>query len=110
MIDTREGKMKEALNALNDVKGGAVLTRDSLILKNQRQLRILPLDDFPDMTLNAAELRVLIREYVPMVVTWCWALVITYFLFMKPIQILLLAMIPYFGARSYSVALRTARP
>lgn len=105
IIDTREGKMKEAINYLNDAKGGAVLTRDSLIMKNQRQIRIIPLDEFPDITLNGAEIRALIHEYFPMVVKWCWVAVVAYFLFMKPIQILLLSMIPFFGARSYSVDL-----
>ncbi len=104
-IDTREVKLKEALNYLKDAKNGVVLTRDSLVVKNEGQVRILPLKDFPDLTLNSAEIQALIQRYLPMVVQWVWIVVITYFLFAKPIQLLILGMIPFFGARSYSVDL-----
>jgi len=104
-IDTREGKLKDALNYLKDAKTGLVLTRDSLVVKNENQIRILPLKDFPDMTVNSAEIRAVIEKYLPTMVQWVWVLVITYFLFAKPIQLLILGMIPYFGARSYSVDL-----
>ncbi len=105
VVDTREGKQKEALTYLKDAQTGLVLTRDSLVVKNQRQIRILPLKDLPDMTVNSAEIRAVIQQYLPMVVQWVWILVIAYFLFAKPIQLLILGMIPYFGARSYSVDL-----
>jgi hypothetical protein len=104
-IDTREGKLKEALQYLKDAKAGLVLTRDSLVVKNEKQIRVLPLKDFPDITVNSAEIRALIEKYLPMVVQWVWILVIAYFLFAKPTQLLILGMIPYFGARAYSVDL-----
>lgn len=104
-IDTREGKLKDALNYLKDAKTGLVLTRDSFVVKNEGQIRIFPLKDLPDMTINSAEIRALLEKYLPTVVQWVWGLVIAYFLFAKPIQLLVLGMIPYFGARSYSVSL-----
>jgi hypothetical protein len=104
-IDTRKGKFKEAINYLKDVQSGAVLSRDSIILKNGRQTRIVPLKEFPNITLNSTEIHLLISEYLPVVEHWVWGFVLIYFIFVKPIQILILSMIPYFGARSYSVDL-----
>lgn len=105
VIDTREGKEKEAFTYLKDAKTGLVLTRDSLVVINQGQTRVFPLKDLPDITVNSAEIRAVIHRYLPMVVQWTWIPVITFFLFAKPIQLLVLGMIPYFGARSYSVDL-----
>ncbi|MDQ7781285.1 MAG: DUF1189 family protein [Desulfomonilaceae bacterium] len=105
VIDTREGKHQEALDYLKEAHTGLVLTRDSLIVKNQNQIKIVPLKDFPDITVNSEEIRAFVHAYLPMVVQWVWGLVIVYFMFAKSVQLLVLGMIPYFGARSYSVDL-----
>lgn len=105
VIDTREGGSKNALNYLRTVQTGAVLTRDSLITKNQHQIRVIPLQGLPDLTLNSGEIRYLIERYHPMLTRWIWTAIICYFCLSKPVQLLVLAMIPYFGARSYSVNL-----
>lgn len=102
-IDTREEGYKQAMSYLKNAKAGAVLTRDAVVTKNQRQIRIISLAGLPDLNLNSAEIRFLLDRYFPTVVRWVWISVILYFLFAKPIQVLVLALIPLFGARSYSV-------
>jgi hypothetical protein len=105
VLDTREEGVKQALNYLKPAEAGAVLTRDSLVTKNQEQIRIIPLKNMPDVTLNSLEIQAMADRYLPSVTWWMWVAVICYFCFSKTIQLLLLGMIPYFGARSYSVAL-----
>jgi hypothetical protein len=105
VIDTRHNNVAKALDYLKEAKVGAVLTRDSVVTKSQNQIRVVPLKGIPDMTVNSTEIRSLAEEYMPVVAKWAWALVLSYFLFAKSFQILALALIPYFGARAYSVAL-----
>lgn len=104
-IDTREGGTKEALKYLKPAQSGAVLTREALVTKNQRQIRIIPLRGVPDVTLNSREILRLADLYLPVATWWIWIGVICYFCLSKPIQLLILSLIPFFGARSYSVDL-----
>lgn len=105
VIDTREGKQKEGLDYLKDVSDGFVLTRDSIIIKNSRQTRIIPLKDMPDIVINSTNLRDLVDHYWPLAMRVTAVFVVLYFLIAKPFQVLLFALIPYFGARFYSVPL-----
>jgi hypothetical protein len=105
VIDTRDGKQSEALRYLKGARNGAVLTRDNLFLKNPNQIRIVPLAHVPNMVLSSRDLLEIKREYFPLILRVGAILVVIYFLIAKPLQILLLALIPYFGARLYSVRL-----
>ncbi len=105
VIDTREGKQKEGLDYLKDVADGFVLTRDTIIIKNSRQVRIMPLKDMPDVVINSTNLRDLVDQYWPLAMRVTAVLVVLYFLLAKPLLVLLFALIPYFGARFYNVPL-----
>jgi hypothetical protein len=105
VIDTREGKQKEGLDYLKDVSAGFVLTRDTVIIKNSQQVRIIPLKDMPDFVVNSATLRDLVDQYWPLAMRVTAVLVVLYFLFAKPFQVLMFALIPYFGARFYKLPL-----
>jgi hypothetical protein len=114
MIDTREGNQGEALNYLKDVVTGAVLTRDSLVTKNQGRIQVLPLKDVPDIVLNSATLRDLKEEYFPLIVKIGAVAAITYELFAKCFEIFMFALIAYLTARlmkgaiSYGLSLKVA--
>jgi hypothetical protein len=105
VIDTREGGHKSGLSYLKTAQAGAVLTRDSLIIKNQHKIRVMPLKGLPDFTLNSGEIRHLVERYHPLLTRWIWIAIVCYFCLSKSVQLLFFAMIPYFGARSYSLDL-----
>jgi len=105
MVDTREGKQSEALNHLKEVPSGAVLTRDTLVIKNQGEIRILPLKNMPDMVINSESLQTAVRDYMPTFSHWAAVALLFYFLVVKPAQVLILGTIPYFAAKAYSVSL-----
>ena len=104
-IDTKEGGAKRALDYLKEAQSGMVLTRKALVVKNQHQIRMIPLSKFPDVTLNSSEIRRLVDRYFPLATRWIWIAIIGYFCLSKPIQLLFLSLIPFFGAHSYSVEL-----
>ncbi|MBM3298708.1 MAG: DUF1189 family protein [Deltaproteobacteria bacterium] len=106
IIDTRQDGVNKAMDYLKEAKVGAVLTRDSLVTKNQRDIRVFPLTGIPDLTVNSAEIRALTEEFLPHVVRWAWVVLLSYFLFAKSLQILCMALIPFFAARAYSVTLK----
>lgn len=99
IIDTRDGKQSEAVNYLKKVEAGLVLTQDALVTKNNGQVRIIPLKGIPDMVLNAALLSDIADKYLPLVKPVIAIAVITYFAIVKPIQMLILALIPFLWAR-----------
>jgi len=105
MVDTREGKDQEILDQLKKVSVAAILTRDNFVIKNQQEIRWFPLKDMPDMVVNSTHIQDFLREYLPKVNRLIVIAIVLYFLFAKPLQILLLALIPYLAARSYSVEL-----
>ena len=104
-IDTREGKENEALDYISEAQSGAVLTRNSLLTKDREQIRVIPLKDMPDFAFNSRNLQDLLDQYLPAVIRFGTILVVIYFLLVKPLQVLILGLIPYFGARAYSVTL-----
>ncbi len=105
VIDTRENKQKDALDYLKDVSTGAVLTKDSIITKSQGQIRIIPFKGLPDLVINSHNLKALLAEYLPTVTRLFILVIILYFLVVKPLQAIILALLPYLVARSYSAAL-----
>ncbi len=102
VVDTREDKEKDAMDYLKDTPSGAVLTRKTLVFKNQNQMRVVPLKDMPDMVVNSRTIREVTAKYVPTLIQWAVVTILFYFFLAKPAQALLLAMIPYFAARSYA--------
>jgi hypothetical protein len=105
MVDTREGRDPEILDRLKTVPVAAILTRDNIVFKNRQEVRWFPLKDMPDMVINSTHIEDFVRDYLPRVTRWIIISIILYFLFAKPLQILLLALIPYLAARSYSLEL-----
>jgi len=103
VIDTREGKEKAALEYLKDVEAGIVLTRDSLVTKNDNQVRTIPLKGMPNIVLNSRSIEELADLFLPQLSTAAWLLALIYFTVVKSLQALVLAMVPYFGARAYLV-------
>ncbi|MFH0823771.1 MAG: DUF1189 family protein, partial [Pseudomonadota bacterium] len=101
MIDTREGRREEILRELAEVEDGAVLTRDSIIIKNNRQTRIVPLNKEMNLVINAGTLTQLKKTYFPTVVAVVTGAAGVYFLLAKLLQALLMALVPYVvGERS----------
>ncbi|MBI4963954.1 MAG: DUF1189 family protein [Desulfomonile tiedjei] len=105
VIDTRDGKENEAPNYLKEADSGVVLTGESLVTKDRGQIRIISLKDMPDFVFNSRNLQDLLDQFLPTVIWYGTIVVILYFLLMKPLQVLILGLIPYFGAQTYSVAL-----
>lgn len=105
VIDTREGKEKDALDYLKEASVGAVLTRDSIVIKNQGQIRIIPLEGAPDLVINSKNVKAILSRYLPLASRLVLLAVIFYFIVVKPLQAIIFALLPYFAARSYSVAL-----
>lgn len=101
VIDTREGKEKEAMDYLKDAQSGAVLTRTTMIFKNQHKTQMVPLKGIRDIVINSATIKDLSTKFLPTLIQWAAIIIVFYFLLVKPAQALLLAMIPYFAARSY---------
>ena len=105
VIDTRETKQKDASDYLKDVSDGAVLSRDSLVIKNQGQLQAIPLKWIPDFVINSHNLKALLNKYLPMVTGLLLLVLMVYFIVVKTLQALIFALLPYFASRPYSVAL-----
>ena len=105
VIDTREGSQEKALNYLKEAQAGAVLTGRTIVTKNQGEVRIISLKEIPDMVLNSENIKAALQEYLPSLTWWATLLVAIYFLFAKPVQIVFFAIIPYLGARTYSIPL-----
>ncbi|MFC1835254.1 DUF1189 family protein [Thermodesulfobacteriota bacterium] len=99
VIDTREGKQKEALKLLEDQKEGMVLTRDSLVIKQPHKVQTIPLKDLPDFVLDSRSIASLRDEYFGWVVV---VSVLILFIVQKPFQILLFALLPFFASRLLS--------
>jgi len=106
VIDTREGKQNEARNYLKDVSNGVVLTRDTVITKQDRQIREIPLQGMPDFEINSRNLQELAARYAPQVTALAWGMSVICYFFIKLFQVLILALVPYFAAQSYKVPLR----
>ena len=92
------------MNYLKNAEAGLVLTQDAVVTKNNGQIRVIPLKGMPDMVLNAAMLRDIADKYLPLVKPAIAISIITYFAIVKPIQMLILALIPFFWARSAKTA------
>lgn len=100
VIDTGMEEAGAALEYLKDADNGMVLTKNALVIKNNRQYRILPLKDIPDFVVNGSTLRELKGRFFPLavtIVTVCFAL---YYVVSKLVQVFLFALIPYLGASS----------
>jgi hypothetical protein len=105
ILDTREGKQGEALNYLKLLENGAVITQDALVMKLRGQVRILPLKDVPNAILNSRALRETFNHLVPRLTPWAAAIIVVYFIFVKLLQVLILALVTYAGSRCLSVSI-----
>ncbi|MCX5862329.1 MAG: DUF1189 family protein [Deltaproteobacteria bacterium] len=108
VIDTRDGSQNEAANYLKGAKSGAVLTGGTVIIKNDGEIRIISLKDVPDMVLNSENIKSTIEELLPQLTRWGIIVIAIYFTMVKTIQAIVLALIPYWGARYYSVPMTYA--
>ena len=100
VLDTRPGHESEALDYLKDAKSGFVLTHDSFFIKNQGQIRVVPLKTIPDMVLNSRSLQRYVKTYVPRLMSLAVVAIVIYYMLAKAFQIFVLALIPYFWTRS----------
>jgi hypothetical protein len=105
VIDTKENRKSKALEYLKDAKNGAVLLKDRLILKNRGQFEPLPLEDFPDMEIKTSSLHDLKDKHLPLLERIGLIIAIVYYLIVKSIQILILALIPLVAAQRFSIDL-----
>lgn len=105
VIDTREGSENAALEYLKSAQDGVVLTRNTLVVKNKGQIRIVPLADMPNFVLNSENIRSLVSQYLPRVIAVVAIVVAVYFLFSKVLQVLLFAVIPLIWAQVSKVSL-----
>jgi len=100
IIDTRDGKQGEAVNYLKDTEGGIVLTQDAIVTKaSNGQITTLPLERFPDIVLSSATLKDIANKYLPLAGPVFMVVATIYFLVVKLIQVLVLALIPFFWTR-----------
>ena len=114
VIDTREGKEDEFPNYFGTAQNGAALTRTTLVVKSQNKIQEFSLKDLPNMVINSKTLAKLLSDYGPTVGNVLAAAVIFYFIIIKPIQLLLMALFALFLAKIlttpllYGKALRIA--
>lgn len=102
VIDTRKGKQPHIVRKLAEVRSGMGLSRHSLIIKNHRQIRILPLRNVPDMVVNAERLEKLKQRYLGPAL-WIGGLTLgVYFFFAKLVQALVFALFPHLLSRRFS--------
>jgi len=105
VIDTREDRQKDASDYLKDVSDGAVLIRDSVVIKSKGQIQAIPLKWIPDFVFNSQNLKTLLNEYLPMVTRLLLLVLLLYFIVVKLLQAIIFALLTYFASRFYSVAL-----
>ncbi|MFI5330810.1 MAG: DUF1189 family protein [Desulfobaccales bacterium] len=105
VIDNRETRLASLMNDLSNVKHGAVLARETLVVKIGGQTRILPLPQIPDMVLNSRIIEQFIRERFPQVTKYLTVLIVLYGIAVKLLQILILGFAFYYASRLCSVSL-----
>lgn len=101
VMDTRPESQNEAMNYLKGAKVGAVLTARTIIIKNDQEVRIVPLQDLPDMVLNSQNIRSSLEEFIPRITLWATILVVIYFTMAKSVQVFIMALLPFWGSQFY---------
>ena len=105
VIDNREIRLASLLNDLSNVKYGAVLARETLLVKIGGQTRILPLPQITDMVLNSRIIKQFIRERFSQATKYLAVLIVLYGLAVKLLQIVILGFAFYYASRLGSVSL-----
>jgi hypothetical protein len=105
VIDNRETRLASLLNDLSNVKYGAVLARETLVVKIGGQTRILPLPQITDMVLNSRIIKQFIRERFSQETKYLAVLIGLYGLAVKLLQIVILGFAFYYASRLCSVSL-----
>lgn len=105
VIDTRDTKLPDAVAYLKETEFGLVLTQSAVLLKSSEGIRMFSLKGLPDMVLNSATIQELAEHYLPMLVRVGAILAAVYFLVVKLFQAMILALVPLFWARHWSVLL-----
>jgi hypothetical protein len=100
VIDTRPGRERDALQYLAEAPGAAVLTRDSVWIKNNRRTQSFPLREFPDMEVDSAAIASWKDDYFSVIMRIMSVFAGFYFLGAKTLQAFLFALIPFFVTRS----------
>ncbi len=99
VIDTREETRNQAQKLLDNVKEGAALTRDLIIIKDSHETRMVPLAHIPDLTLNSQVIKEFSDRYYPSLVLAGTGLVGIWYIFAKLVQILIFALLFYLAAK-----------
>jgi len=105
VIDNRETRLASLLNNLSNVKYGAVLARETVVVKIGGQTRILPLTQIPDMVLNSRIIEQFLRERFSQVTKYVALLIVLYGMAVKLLQILILGFAFYYSSRLYSISM-----
>ncbi len=116
VIDTNIEGIGHALKYLKGVSNGFVLTRTTVVTKNNNQINSFALVKVPDMDLNAAFLRAMKDRYFPALMpgmafwsssgaTAYFLMAVFYYLFAKMFQVLIFALVPLLSAARCSVKL-----
>lgn len=105
VIDNRETRLASLLNDLSNVKNGAVLARETIVVKIGRQTRILPLPQIPDLVLNSRIIEQFVRERFSQVTKYIALLIVLYGLAVKLLQILILGFAFYHASRLCSISM-----
>ena len=106
VIDNRETRLASLLNDLSNVKYGAVLARETIVVKIGGQTRILPLPQIPDVVLNSRIIEQFVRERLSQVTKYLVLLIVLYALAVKLLQILILGCAFYYASRLCPISMR----
>ncbi len=103
VIDTREERQKDALDYFRDKKAGAVLTRKSLIVKNEQRIQEISLTDAPNMVVNSKTLRAAFEQYEPLAYRLASGILLIYFTVAKVFQVLIFALLGLLVGRAFQL-------
>ena len=105
VIDTRETPDPKPFSHLRDKSAGIVLSRDSLLIKNNDQLTSMKLTNFPDFVLNSQSLTENLTYYRNTIFMILIGAVLIYYFLSKSIQTLISALAIFVVIRRFSFPL-----
>lgn len=105
VIDPREISLASLLNDLSKFKNGVVLARETIVIKFDKQIRILPLPQIPDMVLNSSTISQFLQKRSSQVTKSLAVLNVMYGLAVVLLQILILGLVFYYASRLGSASL-----
>jgi hypothetical protein len=104
VIDGREIAIEQAMSYLKDVRFGAAVTRDVVVVQYGLQTAIVRLPPLPDLVFNSHTIREFVKEKLPLVTRGTTILVVLYCLSAKALQAVLAGLAICLSGRFCSVS------